>query len=573
VTEVHDRGGLVRRVGLRLRLSAAFAALMLLMAAMAVIGAVRLSELEGRITDTASVSMRGDRVVGEWLSMTRANGVRAIVLTHSEDPALARLLRPEFEATTRNINELQRQVEQLVTTAAGKALLATIAEKRSAYLAVRKAVLAKKGEGDAAGASQLLESGMLPAMNNYVQAIGALGDFYARAVAHDSEAAVQSAAAGRRLLVGCCAMGLLLSLLGAWLITRSVAQPVGAAMEAARKVAQGDLTVRIVADGRDELGQLLQALADMVNRLRALVGEVASTARSVAEASRQIAQGNADLSQRTEEQASTLEETASSMEELTSTVTQNAEHARVATQVAAGASQVAREGGEVMGAVVQTMTGISESSRKVAEIVGVIDSIAFQTNILALNAAVEAARAGDQGRGFAVVASEVRNLAQRSAAAAKEIKGLISESVGQVESGSRLVDTAGTKMKHIVDEFDKVSGLVTEIAQASQEQTCGIEQVNVAITQMDQGVQQNASLVEEAAAATESMKGEASALLELVGRFRIGEDAALPAAVQDPAPRKPARAWPNELRGGTSADALPQLRQPLPAMSGAWREF
>ncbi|HZY16238.1 MAG TPA: methyl-accepting chemotaxis protein, partial [Ramlibacter sp.] len=322
-------------------------------------------------------------------------------------------------------------------------------------------------------------------------------------------------------LAAIVAFAALASLLAALTMSRRIVRPLRAAIDHAGAIARGDLDAELVVRGMDETAELLRALEAMKQDLRRLVGEVAQGARSVADTSAQIAQGNVDLSQRTEEQASTLEETASSMEELTSTVTQNAENARTATQLALGASEVATRGGQVVGQVVSTMNGISESSRKIADIIGVIDGIAFQTNILALNAAVEAARAGEQGRGFAVVAAEVRNLAQRSAAAAKEIKGLIGESVDKVGAGTRLVDDAGKTMGEIVTSVRKVSDLIADIAAASQEQDSGIQQVNTAVTQMDQVVQQNASLVEEANAATESMKGQAVALLQVVRRFRL----------------------------------------------------
>ncbi|MFC5497761.1 methyl-accepting chemotaxis protein [Caenimonas terrae] len=322
----------------------------------------------------------------------------------------------------------------------------------------------------------------------------------------------------RRLRGDCGAASLM------WLLARSITRPLSTALASVEWVATGDLTHEIEVRSGDEVGQLLASLRTMQANLRSLVGEVASGAHAVSDTSAQIAQGNVDLSQRTEEQASTLEETASSMEELTSTVTQNAHNARQASELAVGASEVARKGGEVVGQVVSTMTGISESSRKISDIIGVIDGIAFQTNILALNAAVEAARAGEQGRGFAVVAAEVRNLAQRSAAAAKEIKTLIGASVEQVDAGSKPVDNAGRTMQEIVSSVGKVSDLIAEIAAASQEQSSGIGQVNTAVNQMDQVVQQNASLVEEATAATESMREQAGSLLQMVSRFKLGTE-------------------------------------------------
>jgi methyl-accepting chemotaxis protein len=311
----------------------------------------------------------------------------------------------------------------------------------------------------------------------------------------------------------------------AWGLSNAITKPLKQAVAAVAAVARGDLTQPIMAASRDEFGQLLSALATMQENLRALAREVAESANLVADSSSQIAQGNLDLSQRTEEQASTLEETASQMEELTTTVAQNADHARQAAQLATGASQVASRGGSVVSEVVNTMGAIAESSRRISDIIGVIDGIAFQTNILALNAAVEAARAGEQGRGFAVVAAEVRSLAQRSASAAKEIKGLIGDSVNKVNAGTHQVDEAGRTMGDIVASVKKVQELIAEIASASQEQSAGIEQVNTAVTQMDQVVQQNASLVEEATAATESMKEQAASLVRAVGRFRTADAA------------------------------------------------
>jgi methyl-accepting chemotaxis protein len=367
-------------------------------------------------------------------------------------------------------------------------------------------------------------------------------------------------------VLGAAAIGLIVS--------RGISRPIQVAVAASRRIAQGDVTLRdhALAAGRGETGQLLQAIAQMTQNLRALVGQVAEGAHTVSDTSAQIAQGNLDLSQRTEEQASTLEETASSLEELTSTVTQNAHHARQASELAVGATGVARKGGQVVGQVVATMNGISESSRKIADIISVIDGIAFQTNILALNAAVEEARAGEQGRGFAVVAAEVRNLAQRSAAAAKEIKVLIGNSVDQVQGGAKLVSDAGQTMEEIVTSITRVSDLIAEIAAASQQQSAGIEQVNIAIAQMDQVVQQNASLVEEATAATESMKEQAGSLLDTVSRFKLGEGAAQSQPSALSASFRPAPA-PIRIRNPALNLRLSPTASAARPGAGQWTEF
>ncbi|MSN24611.1 MAG: HAMP domain-containing protein [Geobacter sp.] len=313
----------------------------------------------------------------------------------------------------------------------------------------------------------------------------------------------------------------------AWLVARKIKQALDKAISVSEQIAAGDLTVKIDIDSQDETGQLLTSLKEMNEGLAKIVGEVRTGADSIATATEQISAGNADLSQRTEEQASALEETASSMEELTSTVKQNADNAQQANQLAISASGVAVKGGDVINKVVRTMESITDSSRKISDIIGVIDGIAFQTNILALNAAVEAARAGEQGRGFAVVAAEVRSLAQRSAAAAKEIKTLIEDSVGKVQDGSRLVEEAGHTTQEIVTSIKRVTDIMAEISAASLEQSSGIEQVNTAITQMDDVTQQNAALVEQAAAAAESLEEQALQLVQVVTRFKLEENAQL----------------------------------------------
>ena len=325
----------------------------------------------------------------------------------------------------------------------------------------------------------------------------------------------------RAASVASVALGLAFALALGWALIRGIARSLAHAGEVSRAVAQGDLTQAIRIDGDDEIARLLRDLAQMKQRLSDVVAGVRSNAESVASASAQIAQGNSDLSSRTEEQASSLEQTAASMDQLGATVRHNADNARQADELARGASAIAVRGGGMVDEVVSTMKSIHDGSRQIADIIGVIDGIAFQTNILALNAAVEAARAGEQGRGFAVVAGEVRALAQRSAEAAKQIKSLIGESVARVEQGSTLVDEAGQTMREIVGSIRRVTEIVTEISNASSEQSAGVAQVGAAVGQMDQATQQNAALVEQSAAAAESLKHQADQLVRAVASFKL----------------------------------------------------
>ena len=347
-----------------------------------------------------------------------------------------------------------------------------------------------------------------------------------------------------------------------WL-ARNITAPLAYAVRVAKRVAQGDLTTRVEVESKDETGELMAALKEMNDSLIDIVTRVRTGTETIATASGEINSGNQDLSARTEQQAGSLEETASSMEELTSTVRQNADNARQATQLAASASETAQRGGDVVAQVVSTMGSINASSKKIADIITVIDGIAFQTNILALNAAVEAARAGEQGRGFAVVAGEVRNLAQRSAAAAKEIKALIGDSVEQVEAGSRLVDQAGSTMEDVVGSVRRVTDLIGEIAAASEEQRAGIEQVNQSITQMDHVTQQNAALVEQAAAAADAMQEQAHQLAALVGTFQTGQTvqaAARPTVVAKP-------------RAALAVQPVRKAKRQEPVVAEEWETF
>jgi len=346
------------------------------------------------------------------------------------------------------------------------------------------------------------------------------------------QTAVEIAAANERstrLVVLLAVLAAALGSVAAIMITRSITKPLGSALEVAQTVASGNLGNTFATYPKDEVGDLMRALETMNGALARVVAEVQHGTTAISTASSEIAAGNLDLSSRTEQQASSLEETAASMEELTATVRQNADNAVQANGLAQAASEVAARGGAIVGQVVDTMGSIDASARKIVDIIGVIDGIAFQTNILALNAAVEAARAGEQGRGFAVVASEVRNLAQRSASAAREIKGLIGDSMTQVNAGTALVQQAGTTMHDVVSSVARVTDMMSEITSATQEQRTGIHQVNEAITQMDQVTQQNAALVEQAAAAAASMQEQAARLAEVAAGFRLGNaDAAQP---------------------------------------------
>ncbi len=374
------------------------------------------------------------------------------------------------------------------------------------------------------GAAKIL-SGRIDPLNQ--QTLGQINKLVNLQLASSNQVIGSSEGAVRSLmylLFGLGAAAVALGVVCAVVITRSITVPLAGAVVVAQRVASGELSTEVVVVGRDETSELLQALRDMNQSLATTVGEVRAGSELITTAAHEIAAGNADLSARTETQASSLEETASSMEELTSTVKQNADNARQANQLAVSASSVAEKGGNVVSQVVSTMGSIKESSSRIVDIIGVIDGIAFQTNILALNAAVEAARAGEQGRGFAVVASEVRNLAQRSAGAAREIKELISDSVDKVDAGSRLVDEAGQTMDLVVTSIRQVADIMGEITAATQEQSNGIEEVNQAISQMDEMTQQNAALVEEAAAAAQSMTEQAEILGRAVSIFKLASD-------------------------------------------------
>ena len=429
----------------------------------------------------------------------------------------------------------------------------------------------------------LLMNSVDPAVNKMLDELDHLSEIQKKS---NEEATRAALAMGDRLAMttyvveGIC---LVVAVLLAWALTRSITMPLREAVTIARRVASGDLTSQIEPRGRDEAAELLAALREMNDGLARMVMQIRTGSESIAVGANQVAAGNQQLSSRTEEHASSLEETASTLEEFTTTVRQNAEHAKQASSLAGTASATAEKGGEVVSKVVTTMQEVTTSSKRISDIIGVIDGISFQTNILALNAAVEAARAGEQGRGFAVVASEVRNLAQRSAASAKEIRGLIEDSVGRVENGARLVEQAGKTMDELVASVKRVAEIMTEIAAASHEQSSGIEQINRAITQMDNVVQMNASLVEEATAAATSMANQATGLARSVAQFRLEEGQLPVLSASQPAAPAPLAATPMphasrpavEPRAAAASVAPTQRREPVLAAAedDDWKEF
>lgn len=524
------------RIGVRL--SGAFLLVALLGAvigAFGVWGMVHVNDMNNQI---AQIEFRGLSDIKEAnISLIAAGRARKAFLEASS-PQERQELRREFDQAVENLDHLRAQAATSFIRENGKRLLAQFTEaeavwKRDAsvfFAEAERLPLAQLDPGivNITKRASISSSKAEDLMNELAKAKEEAVD---RAVQEMTELYLST----RLIMIVLSVAGVVLGLLLGWLVTRGIVRPLGQAVNAARRVANGDLSTAVKVTTRDETGDLMAALKTMNESLSRIVRDVRDGCEGIASASSQIAQGNADLSQRTEEQAASLEQTAASMEQLTSTVQQNASNAGEAEKLVNQASTVAARGGEVVEGVVQTMSAISDSSRRIADITSVIDGIAFQTNILALNAAVEAARAGEQGRGFAVVAGEVRTLAQRSAVAAKEIKALIDESVNRVEGGSRQADEAGRTMREVVDSVRQAAILVHEIASASAEQSTGIGQVNQAVAQMDTVTQQNAALVEQAAAAAASMQEQAGRLSQQVRRFKV--DAGVAAGGEPPQAR------------------------------------
>ncbi|WP_235844954.1 methyl-accepting chemotaxis protein [Cupriavidus agavae] len=565
-------------MGIGARMALAFCVVVLLLGAVAALGVRSLGVMNEVLHE--AVELRLIRVMDLKLVKERTLTVSVMLrdAALTEDAALA----------AQNAEKIVKLREQIGATldALGKALQGSsnaqsiggfeaLVQVRAAYNQQLDQVLGQLRAGDFPAARTALVVTLPAAQNAYFEKLDAFADIGRKLATDAVDAASGQYVFTRNLLIGLSVVAAIIATLLGVALARSVTRPAGQALDAAEALAQGQLGHAIDIRTEDEMGRMLGALERAFGQLGTLVRGIQQAAGSIDTAAREIASGNSDLSQRTEEQAASLEQTAASMEQLTSTVRQNAENARQANQLAVNASDVATEGGRVVRSVVDTMDGISKSSARVAEIIGVIEGIAFQTNILALNAAVEAARAGEQGRGFSVVAAEVRSLAQRSSSAAKEIGELINGSVRQVQDGAKQVEVAGKTMDDIVGAVRRVTDIMGEITAASEEQTAGIEQVSLAITQMESVTQQNAALVEEASAAAESLLQQASGLVDEAGRFELAQGTAeaprraptpvaaltaAPAARALPAPRAPAVAVPARRAVAKAAPAAASKR-------------
>jgi len=511
----------MKNLKLGTRLAGGFAILLAMIMVMCIVGLVSLANINQSVETLTQRSLTKERLINDWARNIQSGVTRTTAIAKSADASLASFFAEEAATSSRNSSALQQKIEPLIESDEEKQLWAGISKARGDYLRTRDGIFKAKQEGNVEVANKIFSQEFVPATRQFIDNITRLSELQRADIdvrAGEIDSAYGAANFGM-IVIGTIAVvsGLLLAVL----LTRSITRPLAAAVRVASTVAANDLTSTIVVKSRDEIGQLMRALESMNANLASTIARIRTGVDSMASASGEIAAGNTDLSSRTEQQAASLEETAASMEQLSSTVKQNADSAKQANQLAAAASETASRGGATVSEVVSTMNAISASSVKISDIVSVIDGIAFQTNILALNAAVEAARAGEQGKGFAVVASEVRTLAQRSAQAAKEIKTLIEDTVQKISQGSGSAERAGATMQEIVSSVQRVTDIMGEIAAASAEQADGIEQVNRAVSQMDEVTQQNAALVEEAAAAAGSMQDQAADLTRAVSAFKL----------------------------------------------------
>ncbi len=503
------------------KLAAGFSVVLSLLVVIAAIGLWRLDESADATKAMLDLPLKKERLVSDWYANVNAGVRRTAAIARSSDASLTSFFADDVAEASKASSAFQKAFEELLDNEAEKKLFAEIGEHRKNFIASRDKITRLKKEAQEQAALSLLEKEFQPAARAYLDGMLALQNLQREEINqrtrqlelnNDRSAIMMEILGGLALLAG---------VVIAWWITRRITLPIQQAVALAQQVAAGNLRHGLEGHNEDEMGVLLQTLNTMQDNLALVVSKVRHNAEAVANSSTEIALGNLDLSQRTESQAAALEQTSATMAELNETVRQNANHALSGKQLAQHASEVAAEGGVVVAEVVATMAKIDDSSRQISDIISVIDGIAFQTNILALNAAVEAARAGEQGRGFAVVAAEVRTLAQRSAVAAKEIKNLIQHSMQQVQAGGVLVDDARETMSKIVQSIQEVTQSITQISAASSEQSLGINQVGIAIRQMDENTQQNAALVEESAAAAESLKFQAQELVQAVAIFKL----------------------------------------------------
>jgi methyl-accepting chemotaxis protein len=568
--------GIVNNLSIAKRLSLGFGLLVLMLGALGGISLWQVQSINGEIHQVTDDQIPKERRLVEIESEVNeiARAMRNMMIM--DVPADIQKQRQEIDSSRAAIAQHIQWLDERIANPEAKQLVERMKQARAAFLESQNKFFAALDGGQKEDARRILLDETRPLQIAYIERLDALTEFQEQLTQAGITRMDGSVTSLLQLTAGLLAAGVVVALVLAVSIIRSVTRPIHQAVDIAEHIAGGDLTQKIVVNSRDETGQLLAAMQKMQGALSTLVNSVRQNAEGVATASAQIAQGNQDLSSRTEQQASALEETSASMEEMGSTASQNADNARAASQLAASASSVAVQGGDVVNQVVQTMRDINESSRKISDIIGVIDGIAFQTNILALNAAVEAARAGEQGRGFAVVAAEVRNLAQRSAEAAKEIKGLINASVERVEQGTALVDQAGNTMQEVVLSIQRVTDIVGEISSASQEQNAGVGQVSEAVSNMDQATQQNAALVEESASAAASLRQQADQLVHAVSVFRTDSHSrgasVSPAMAVSPVPSPATRATPVVARPPArpaTAKSLPRPASATPAPSNA----
>ena len=573
---------MLSNITIKMRLIATMSVLGVLIALLGVMSIISLKSANNSLNEVYSNQLASTQAIGEsQIALGRARFTMDRVMVHP-DAADAKDILVRSEQFLEASDKSWKVYLGLPQSAEEKSLSDDMDKKRNDYinngmLAMNKALR----ENNIEQADKLMMTGLSALYRTLDQAAETLTQYQATSAARmyaESQSSYQTQVT--MAIIG-MVVGALLTIISSILLLRAIFGPLDQALRHFGAISDGNLANDIVITRHDEMGALLTGLQKMQERLSNTVRGVRDGSGAIATASNEIASGNLDLSSRTEQQASSLEETASSLEELTSTVKQNSDNARQANQLAVSASDVAVKGGALVAQVVDTMGSISESSKKIADIIGVIDGIAFQTNILALNAAVEAARAGEQGRGFAVVATEVRNLAQRSAAAAKEIKGLIDDSVQKVDVGTDLVDKAGKTMEEIVQSIGFVTSIMSEISNASEEQSAGIEQVNQAISEMDQVTQQNAALVEEASAAAEAMQEQASELAQVVSVFRLDANAAATDRFSMKAAQRSAPAAPATPAAPARKASPPALRLPVTRKSGKaaapaegeWEEF